>query len=58
MYLNISVLLTCLLLQLELWGVTGASHQPAVMSDHRIISYTFYSPTYPLDEGNEDVESI
>ena len=23
-----------------------------------IISHTFYSPIYPLDEGNEDVESV
>ena len=48
----------CLLLQLEPWGVRGASHQPAVMSDRRTIIHTFYSLIYPVDEGNEDVGSI
>ena len=33
-----------LFLQLNPWGVKGASHQP-----------TFYRPIYPVDEGNEDV---
>ena len=28
------------------------------MSDCRTITHTFYSPIYPLDEGNEDVGLI
>ena len=51
-------LIYCLLLQLKPWGVRGASHQPAVMSDHRTISLMFYSPIYPVEEGNEDVGLI
>ena len=47
-----------LLLQLKPWGVREASHQPAFMSDRRTISHTFYSPTYPVDERNEDVGLI
>ena len=52
------ILIYCLLLQLKPWGVKGASHQPAVMSDRRTISQTFYSPIYPVEEGNEDVGLI
>ena len=52
------ILIYCLLLQLKPWGVRGASHQPAVMSDRRTISLTFYSPIYPVEEGNEDVGLI
>ena len=33
----------------------GASHQPTFMSNWRTISRMFYSPIYPVDEGNEDV---
>ena len=52
------ILIYCLLFQLKPWGVRGASHQPAVMSDRRTISLTFYSPIYPVEEGNEDVGLI
>ena len=48
----------CLLLQLKPWGVRRASYQPAVTSDRGTISHTFYSPIYPVDEGNEDLGSI
>ena len=45
----------CLLLQLKPWGMRGASHQSVFMSNCPTISHTFYSPIYPVDEGNEDV---
>ena len=35
--------------------MSGASHHPAFMGNCRTISHTFYSPVYPVDEGNEDV---
>ena len=35
--------------------VREASHQPAFMCNRLTISHTFYSPIYPVDEGNVDV---
>ena len=35
--------------------VREASHQPALMCNLLTISHTFYSPIYPVDEGNVDV---
>ena len=35
--------------------VREASHQPAFMCNLLNISHTFYSPIYPVDEGNVDV---
>ena len=51
-------LTSCLLLHLKPWEVRWATRQPAFMSDCRTITHTFYSPIYPLDEGNEDVGLI
>ena len=45
----------CLLLQLKVWGVRGASHQLAFMSNHQTISHMFYIPIYPVDERKQDV---
>ena len=36
----------------------GASHHPAFMGNCRTISHKFYSPIYPVDEGNDDVGSV
>ena len=44
----------CLLLQLKSWGVRGAYNHSA-LGYCQTISQTFYSPNYPVDEGNEDV---
>ena len=48
----------CLLLQLKSRSPRGASHHPAFMGNCQTISHTFYSPIYPVDEGNEDVGSV
>ena len=63
-YFNYLIFLFChycvsyLLLQLKPWGVRGASHRLTFMSDRRTISHMFYSPIYPLDEGNKNVGMI
>ena len=51
------VYLSGLLLWLKSWSARGASNHPALMGNCRTISHTFYSPIYPVDEGNEDVGS-
>ena len=48
----------CLLLWLKSRSVRGASHHPAFMGNCRTISHKFYSPIYPVDEGNDDVGSV
>ena len=40
------------------WSAREASHQLPFMDNCRTISLTFYSPIYPVDEGNEDVGSV
>ena len=49
----------CLLLQLEPWGVKGASHQVAVMrtAEPLVTRFTVLSTQW-MNEGNEDVGSI
>ena len=36
-------------------SVRGASHHPALMGNCRTISHKFYSPIYPVVEGNDEV---
>ena len=43
----------CLLLQLKSWNVRGVFHHPAVMHNCWTISHMFYSPIYPVADGNE-----
>ena len=45
----------CLLLRLKSQSARRASNQLAFMGNCQTISYTFCSPIYPVDEGNEDV---
>ena len=48
----------CLLLWLKSRSARGTSHHLAFMGNCRTISHKFYSPIYPVDEGNDDVGSV
>ena len=48
----------CFLLWLKSRSARGTSHHPAFMGNCQTISHKFYSPTYPVDEGNDDVGSV
>ena len=49
------VYLSGLLLRLKSQSARGASHHPAITGNYQTINHTFYTPIYPLDEGNDDV---
>ena len=48
----------CLLLWLKSQSARRVSHHPVFMGNCRTISHKFYSPIYPVDEGNDDVGSV
>ena len=45
--------MVCLWLQLKFRSASGASRHPGLMGNCQTISHTPYSPTYPVDGGNE-----
>ena len=46
------------LLRLKSRSAWEAFHHLPFMGNYRIISRTFYSPIYPVDEGHEDMGSV
>ena len=48
----------CLLPWLKSQSTRGASDHPAFMGNCQTVSHKFYSPMYPVDEGNDNVGSV
>ena len=48
----------CFFLWLKSRSARGTSHHPAFMGNCQTISHKFYTPIYPVDEGNDDVGSV
>ena len=48
----------CLLPWLKSQSTRGASQHPAFMGNCQTVSHKFYSPMYPVDEGNDNVGSV